>query len=81
VAGKAVAIILGLGILGSMPVWSCGLRKRLTLWEFVLDHIVFGPDPEYIPEELYTQPLAEEEFAHLCALQEAQQILQTGNEE
>ncbi|MBA7665023.1 hypothetical protein ES703_73089 [subsurface metagenome] len=80
-AGKAVAIILGLGILGSLPVWSCGLRKRLTFWEFALDHTISGPDPEYIPEELYTRPLTEGEFMKLCALQEAQQILQTGNEE
>lgn len=77
-SGNAVAVILGLGVLGSLPIWSCGQRKQLTFWEFVLDHTVFGPNPEYIPEELYTQPLTEEEFAHLCALQEAQQILQLG---
>ncbi len=74
-SGKAVAVILGLGVLGSLPVWSCGLRKRLTFYEFVLDHTIFGPDPEYVPQELYTQPLTEEEFALLCALQEAEQIL------
>jgi len=80
-SGTAVVVFLGLGVLGSMPVWSCGLRKRLTLWEFVLDHTVFGPDPEYVPEELYTQPLTEGEFVKLCVLREAQQILQTGNED
>ena len=77
-SGTAGAVILGLGVLGSIPVWSCGLRQRLTFWEFVLDHTVFGPNPEYVPEELYTQPLTEGEFAQLCALQEAQQILQLG---
>lgn len=76
--GKAAAVILGLGVLGSLPVWSCGMRRHLTFWEFILDHTVFGPEPEYIPEELYTQPLTEGEFASLCALQEAEQILQLG---
>ena len=62
-------------VLGSLPVWSCGLRKNLSFWEFVLDHTVFSPQPvEYVPEELYTQPLAEEEMDKLCAVSEAEQI-------
>lgn len=77
-SGKAVAVILGLGILGSLPVWSCGLRKRLTFYEFAIAHTVFGPDPEYIPAELYTQPLTDEEFECLCVLREAEEILGTG---
>lgn len=76
--GKLALVGLGLG--SFLPVWSCGLRKRLTFWEFALDHTVFGPEPEYVPEELYTQPLTEEEFEELCALREAEQILAAGSE-
>ncbi len=71
--GKVALVGLGLG--SFLPVWSCGLRKRLTFWEFVVDHTVFGPEPEYVPEELYTQPLTEEEFEELCVLREVEQIL------
>ena len=79
--GKAAAVIVGLGVLGCLPVWSCGLRRRLTLWEFVLDHTIFGPSPEYVPEELYTQPLSEQELQQLCALHEAQRVLRAATSE
>lgn len=73
--GNKIAIAsVSLLVLGSLPVWSCGLRKQLTFWEFVIAHTTWGPEPEYVPEELYTQPLTEDELNKVCALSEAKQI-------
>lgn len=73
---NAAGIILAFGLVaGGLPVWSCGLRKHLSFWEFVLEHTVLSPHPcEYVPEELYTQPLTEDELDKLCAVSEAEQI-------
>lgn len=71
---KLVIASVSLLVLGSLPVWSCGLRKRLTFWEFVIAHTAWGPEPEYVPEELYTQPLTEDELHKVCAISEAGQI-------
>jgi len=36
-----------------LPVWRSGGREHLNFWEFVLNHTVFGPPVEYVPEEDY----------------------------
>lgn len=43
-----------LGGIGLLPVWRCGLRENLNLYEFILNHTIWGPPVEYIPEELLT---------------------------
>ena len=40
-----------------LPIWSSGMRKHLTLWGFIINHTVFGPPVEYVPEELYQDAL------------------------
>ncbi|MBA7599321.1 hypothetical protein ES703_06353 [subsurface metagenome] len=74
---QKLGIILAFSLVaGGLPVWSCGMRKHLSFWEFVLEHTVLSPHPVmYIPEDLYTQPLTEEELDKLCAVSEAEQIV------
>jgi hypothetical protein len=38
-----------------VPVWRSGRRGNLTFWQFVLNHTIFGPEVEYVPEEDYTR--------------------------
>ena len=80
---KTAGILLATAVLGSIPIWSCGLRKNLTFWQFLVEHTRFGHPVMYVPEELYTHPLSEEEIEKLLALREAERILQieTGKEE
>ena len=48
-----------LGGIGLLPVWRCGLRENLNFYEFILNHTVWGPAVEYIPEELLTDGKSE----------------------
>jgi hypothetical protein len=48
--------ILTLLLLGFLPVWRCGLREKLSFYEFVIEHTIFSPhEVSYIPEELLTR--------------------------
>lgn len=49
------AVLVILGALALVPVWRCGLRENLSFYEFVVNHTVFGPPVEYIPEEYLTR--------------------------
>lgn len=44
-----------LGAAGLIPVWRCGLRENLTLYEFIIEHTIWGHEVTYIPEELLTR--------------------------
>jgi hypothetical protein len=46
-----IAVLLGSATL--LPVWRSGGRTGLTFWGFLLNHTVFGPPIEYVPEEDY----------------------------
>lgn len=76
-----VALGVGLGgllIFSFLPIWSCGLRKRLTFWSFALHHTILSRDPvEYIPQELYSKPLTKEELDKLNTLFEAEEIVKS----
>jgi hypothetical protein len=62
--------------LGSVPIWRCGLRERISFWEFVRAHTIFDPHPvTYVPEEEYTKPLTDDEIEKLLAVREAQRIV------
>lgn len=50
--GTFWVIMAGVALL---PVWRCGLREKLTFYEFVINHTVFGPPVQYLPEELLTR--------------------------
>ena len=51
-------IILLILMASFLPVWSCGMRKKLTFWQFILEHTVWGHPVQYIPEENYKEALA-----------------------
>lgn len=48
------ALMAGL-ILTLLPIWRCGLRDRLNLWQWTKEHTIFGHPVEYIPEEDYSK--------------------------
>jgi len=52
---KTVAVIIGLGLLGLIPVWRSGLRENLNFYQFIGAHTIWGPEPTYVPEEYLTQ--------------------------
>ncbi len=47
----AALILLGLGFL---PIWRSGLRENLNFYQFIINHTIWGPEVEYIPEEMLT---------------------------
>ena len=48
--------LVWIGILAvALPIFRSGLRSNLTFFEFVKLHTIFGPEPEYIPKELYSE--------------------------
>lgn len=46
-------ILMVLLVASFLPVWRCGLRDRLTFWEWAREHTIWGHPVEYIPEEYY----------------------------
>ncbi len=51
--------IVTLALIASfIPVWRSGNRGGLTFWGFILNHTVFGPPVEYVPEEDYITALS-----------------------
>ena len=72
-------ILLGIGlgaiVLGSIPVWRCGLRERISFFQFVKEHTIWGHPVTYVPEESFTAPLSDEEIEKLLAIREAQRIV------
>ena len=50
-------------LMGSiLPVFRSGLRGQLTLWEFIINHTIWGPEVEYIPEEMLTSGGTTDDF-------------------
>lgn len=48
-------VVIGLALLGFLPVWRCGVREKLNFYEFVGEHTILSPhEVEYIPEERLT---------------------------
>ncbi len=43
----------GFIILSFLPIWRSGLRENMILWEWIVNHTIFGPPSEYIPEDYY----------------------------
>ena len=74
-----IALGVGLGgllIFSFLPIWSCGLRSRLTFWQFALAHTILDrKQVQYLPEELYSKPLTRDELDKLNALFEAGEIV------
>lgn len=53
-----VAVIASLAV----PIFRSGGRTHLTFWQWVVNHTIFGPPVEYVPEEDYQAEL--EVFIH-----------------
>lgn len=53
---KAVAV--GLLTLSLIPIWRSGGRGRLNFWAWLINHTIWGPPVEYVPEEDYMSELA-----------------------
>ena len=50
---KGEAIVIGLALSLTLPVFRSGGRTGLTFWEFVVGHTIWGPPVEYVPLEDY----------------------------
>lgn len=46
-------VSIGLLAFSLLPIWTSGLREKMTLWEWIINHTTFGAPSEYIPEEYY----------------------------
>ena len=70
------ALFFGLILLAFLPVWHSGLRGKMSFYEFVIEHTIWGHKIMFVPTELYSQPLTDEEFEKLVALREQRKIEQ-----
>lgn len=55
--GKVVCLFLFAAAL-TLPVFRSGLRTNLTFVEWILNHTIWGPKVEYVPEEKYMEELS-----------------------
>jgi hypothetical protein len=55
---KSLLIVGGAAAASFLPVWRSGGRENLNFWEFIINHTIFGPPVEYIPEEFYLTELS-----------------------
>lgn len=53
-------MIVLLAGLSFVPIWRSGGRDNLTFWGWVINHTIWGPPVEYIPEEDYEAALGSE---------------------
>lgn len=54
---KHITLLALLLLISLIPIWRSGLRENQSFWEFVLNHTIWGPPVEYIPEEAYEDNL------------------------
>lgn len=47
---RIVVILIAFSFL---PIWTSGLRENMTLYEWVVNHTVFGAASEYLRPEHY----------------------------
>ena len=54
-------VMLGAGILivasFTVPIFRSGGRTGLNFWQWIINHTIFGPPVEYVPEEDYMREL------------------------
>ena len=41
----------------TFPAFRSGNREGLSMWEWIVNHTVYGPPVEYVPEESYLKEL------------------------
>jgi len=47
------ALLIGFVCFSLLPIWRSGLRENMSLPAWLINHTVFGPPSEYIPEKYY----------------------------
>lgn len=52
--GKTVLVWIGI-LTFTLPIFRSGLKSNLTLFEFTLNHTIFGDVVEFIPKEDYKE--------------------------
>jgi len=67
--------LAGAGVLLFAPIWKSG-KRRMSGWDFIWGHTIWGPDPLYIPEHELYAPLTEEEWERLLRLREEEKMVQ-----
>lgn len=51
-------VLVWVGVLAfTWPVFRSGLKSNLTLFEFIINHTIWGDTVEYIPKEDYQELL------------------------
>lgn len=50
---------IGVGIVAffTVPIFRSGGRTNLTMFQWIVNHSIFGPPVEYVPEEDYATEL------------------------
>ena len=60
--GQKAALVMTVCV-SFLPVWRSGLRENMNFWQWIINHTVFGPPSEYVPEEYYHPDQVEERYA------------------
>lgn len=56
--GQKVAIAVVVVTAFTLPIFRSGGRTGLTFVGWIINHTVFGPPVEYVPEESYTAEMS-----------------------
>jgi len=60
-----------LGLFSLLPIWRTGLVTNQNLWQWLWQHSVFSPMPQYVPEELYKDEVID---MKLCQIKPASEM-------
>lgn len=55
---KILGTIIATEVIFGLPLFRSGGRTGLSFWQWVINHSIFGPPVEYVPEEDYMAELA-----------------------
>ena len=57
IGDAALIVVLLLVLISLIPFWRSGRRGRMNFWGFLMNHTIWGPPTEYVPEEDYEKAL------------------------
>lgn len=46
-------LLAGFVLFSLLPIWRSGMRERMTLPQWIVNHTILGPPSEYVPEKYY----------------------------
>jgi len=57
--GEIKRLLIAVTVVGffTVPIFRSGGRTGLTCWSWLINHTIFGPPVEYVPEEDYAVEL------------------------